>query len=421
MILNTYDIDKFLEGQFLEVLLKLVIIYLMSVLFSGLAKKFRLPAVLGYIIGGLLLGLFLGARTPITYFTDRLNGFTIDGKTMAIYDLSQIGVILLLFMAGLGTDFEALKENIGQSTLVAVLGVVVSILLVGGVSLIQGDALPTALAMGVVLASTSVSISIQTLKEMGKLGNRTSVIGTGAAIIDDIIGLVLITLLGIFLNPQFSGLDGDFYWMLAKIGGLFLVIGVVGWIVVRMNERIVGHSYFLKYHDQLLMAVIAFCFILAFVAQYLGISIIIGAYFAGLMLSMTKLRMPIEKNMTPIAELFFAPIFFMSIGITLDLTNISGVIWSGLFIAMAAAMGKVIGCGTGAYASGLGRKDSLKVGIGMVPRGEVAFITASIAAGMGLLEDSHLAIAVIVVIMTSILTPTLLKKIYSLKEGASTS
>lgn len=410
--MNAVDFEKFLALEFLDVLFKLAIIYGTSVLFSALAKAFKQPAVLGYIIGGIVLGLFLGVRTPITWFTQFFNDFSIDGKTMVIYDLSQIGVILLLFMAGLETSFNELKKSLATSTRVAFLGVAFTLVLVISVSFILEGNWKTALAMGVVLASTSVSISVQTLKEMGRLQSRTSVISTGAAIIDDIIGLLLITFLGIFMNPQFQGLDGDFFILLGKIIGLFCAIGLIGLIVVKMNDRIVGHNLYIKYHDQLLMGVLTFCFVLAYLAQYLGVSVIIGAYFAGLMLSMTKLKKPIIDNLSPIGQLFFAPLFFMSIGLTLDLTNITSVLLIGGIMAILAASGKIIGCGLGAKISGESTLSSTKVGVAMIPRGEVSFISASLAAGMGLLQDSHLAIAVIVVILTSLITPTLLKRVY---------
>lgn len=409
---ETLYLQKLLESQFLDILLKLVIIYGVSVIFSGLAKKFKQPAVLGYIIGGILLGLFLGARTQITFLSDLLGGFTIDGKTRVIYELSQIGVIFLLFMAGLGTNFKLLKENIVKSSLVAWLGVIATIIFVIGVfMLVEGD-FRIALTMAVVLTSTSISITVGTLKEMGMLHKLTSVVVTGAAIIDDIIGLVLITLLGIFMNPKFHGLDSEFYFVLAKIFGLFIFIGIIGFIVYKLNEKIIGHSYYVKYHDQILMAVVAFCFILAYLSQLLGVSLIIGAYFAGLMLSVTKLKEAVEKNLNSLAELFFGPLFFMSIGITLDLTNIGGTILVGVLIALVASAGKIVGCGVGAHLSGFDNRLSTKIGFGMIPRGEVSYISASLAAGMGLLKESHLSIAVIVIILTSTITPTLLKKVY---------
>ena len=409
---ETLYLQKLLESQFLDILLKLVIIYGVSVIFSGLAKKFKQPAVLGYIIGGILLGLFLGARTQITFLSDLLGGFTIDGKTRVIYELSQIGVIFLLFMAGLGTNFKLLKENIIKSSLVAGLGILTTIIMVIGVfMLVEGD-FRIALTMAVVLTSTSISITVGTLKEIGMLHKLTSVVVTGAAIIDDIIGLVLITLLGIFMNPKFHGLDAEFYFVLAKIFGLFIFVGIIGFVVYKLNEKIVGHSYYVKYHDQILMAVVAFCFILAYLSQLLGVSLIIGAYFAGLMLSVTKLKEAVEKNLNSLAELFFGPLFFMSIGITLDLTNIGGAILIGVLIAIVASTGKIVGCGVGAHLSGFDYRLSTKIGFGMIPRGEVSYISASLAAGMGLLKESHLSIAVIVIIITSTITPTLLKKVY---------
>ncbi len=405
-------LQKFLDSHFLDVLLKLVIIYGVSVFFSILAKRFKQPAVLGYIIGGIILGLLLGARTQITFFTDLFGGFTIDGKTRVIYDLAQIGVILLLFLAGLGTNFKLLKKNISKSSLVAIFGVVITVSVVMGIFLILDGDFKAALAMGIILAPTSVSITVGTLKEMGMLHKLTSIVITGSAIIDDILGLVLITLLGIFMNPKFEGLNIEFYLVLIKIIGLFVVIGLIGFLVLKMNNNIRGHSFYKKYGEQLMMGVIAFCFVLAYMSQYLGVSVIVGAYFAGLVLSMTKLKSSIERNLTGIAELFFGPIFFMSIGLTLDLTNITGVVLTGLLIAVLAIVGKIAGCGLGARISGFDTRLSTKIGFGMVPRGEVSFIAASLAAGMGLLNNKHLSIAVIVIILTSTITPTLLKKVY---------
>lgn len=409
---SAVELQKILDAHFLDILLKLAMIYGVSVLFSGLAKRINQPAVLGYIIGGIVLGLFLGARTQVTFLIDWLGGFSIDGKTRVIYDLSQIGVILLLFMAGLGTNFKLLKENIAKSSLVAFLGVGATMLFTIVAFILTDGDVKVGIAMAVVLASTSVSISIGTLKEMDMLHKLTSVVITGAAIIDDILGLVLITMLGIFMNPQFSGLDMGFFLVLAKMAGLFLSIGIIGFIVIKMNDKIVGHSFYKKYGQQIIMAVLVFCFILAYFAQALGVSVIIGAYFAGLMLSMTTLRESIEKHLTDITELFFGPLFFMSIGLTLDLTNITEVVLMGILFALVAALGKVLGCGLGARLSGFDARLSRKIGFGMVPRGEVSYISASLAAGMGLLENRHLSIAVIVIILTSVVTPSLLKKVY---------
>ena len=415
MTVNYTDLEKMLESDFLTVLLKLAIIFFVAVVFSVIAKKINMPGVLGFIIGGIVLGFLLGARTPFTFFIDRLNGFTIDGNTRIIYDFAQIGVILLLFLAGIETNFNALKKYFTRASVIAVGGVLFSIAFVLAVTLaLEGD-IRVAIGMGVVVASTSVSISLQTLKEMGQHKRLSSILNLESAIIDDIIGLILITLLGIFMNPNYSGINAEFFIVIGKIVALFVAIGLIGFTVIKLNKKILFHEYIEKYSKQIIMLILAFCFLLSFLAQELGVSVIIGSYFAGLMFSTTKLKHHVIEKITPIAEMVFAPIFFMSIGLTIDLENIGGTLLIGLIISIIAILGKVVGCSLGAKLTGFNNKNALKVGVGMIPRGEVSFIVVALATSLGILSSRHMSIAVMVIIVTSIVTPALLKVMY--KKG----
>ena len=412
MAVNYTDIEKMLEHDFLIILLQFVIIYLVGVVFSLIAKKLKMPAVLGFIIGGIALGFLLGARTPFTFITDHLGGFVIDGKTPFIYDFAQIGAILILFLAGLETNFSALKKYFSRAFIIATGVVLFSVLLTLITIVILEGNYKAGIGMGVVVASTSVSISIQTLKEMGQHKRLSSILNLEAAIIDDVIGLILITLLGVFMNPAFAGVNSELFIVVAKILALFVGIALVGAIIIKINKKFLLHEYIKEYSKQILMGVIAFCFILAFLAQILGVSVIIGAYFAGLMLSTTKLKHHMIEMMTPIAEIVFAPIFFLAIGLTIDLRNIGSIVLLGILISVIAVIGKIAGCYFGGRLSGFNNVNSLKIGVGMIPRGEVSFITASIAAGLGILSLEHMSVAVMVIIATSILTPALLKIIY---------
>ena len=404
------NLHYFLEHEFLDLLIKLVIIFLAGIIFAALAKKFKQPVVLGYIIGGMVLGLLLGPSTPFTFFKDLFGGFTIDGKSGILYHFSQIGVVLLLFLAGIDTNFHDLKSNGKKSLMTAVLGVLTPFLLVFAVFMFtEGDIKP-AIAMGVVVTATSISISLQTLKELGALKSLPGIVVTGAAIIDDIIGLILITMLGLFMGN--SGQDASLLGVIGKISLIFLVIAVLGFIIVKVDSRIKTRGWREKHTIEIILATIAFCLSLSFFAQTLGVSAIIGAYFGGLILSMTRLKHTIEHNLYPIAFMFFGPVFFISIGLSLDLINIKNVLLIGLFIGALAIIGKTLGAGLGAKLSKLNNDTALKVGVAMVPMGEVAFIVASLAKSMGILTEQHLAISVMVIIITSLAAPIMLKLVY---------
>lgn len=411
MAVNYTDLEKMLENGFLEVILKLAIIFFVAVIFSVIAKKIRMPGVLGFIIGGIVLGFLLGGSTPFTYFTDALH-FTIDGKDPIIYDLAQIGVVLLLFQAGLETNFHSLKKYFSRASVIAVGGVSFSIALVLIGMLVLKENMNAAIGMSVALASTSISISIQTLKDLKQRKRLSSILTLESAIIDDIIGLLLLTLLGVFMSPSYSGINADFFITIGKIVVLFLAIGLIGLLVIKLNKRLTLKRYIANYSKQILMLIIAFCFLLSFFAQILGVSVIIGAYFAGLMFSTTSLKHHVTEKITPITEIVFAPIFFMSIGLSIDLQNVQGTLLIGLAISVLAILGKVIGCSLGSRVTGFNLKNALKIGIGMVPRGEVSFIVVSLASSLGLLNAKHMSIAVVVIIVTSIITPALLKVMY---------
>lgn len=405
------DLQHILDQEFLGLIIQLVVIFGGSILFASIAKHLKQPVVLGYIVGGIILGILLGPTTPFNALKDLLGGFSIDAKSGILYNFSQIGVVFLLFLAGIDTHFDELKANGRRSLITAVFGVVTPFLLVFLTFLLTGGNLKASIAMGVVVTATSISISIQTLKELGQLKSRPGIIVTGAAIIDDIIGLILITLLGLFMGKGQE--NASLLGVLGKIGFIFAIIAVAGFIVVGLDKKIKSRNWRSTHMTEIMMATITFCFVMAYFAQTLGVSAIIGSYFTGLILSMTRLKDTIEEQITPIAEIFFAPIFFISIGLSLNIAGLSSVLFLGFVIGLLAIGGKMFGAGFGAKLSGLNLHDSAKVGIAMVPMGEVAFIVASLAMGMGVLEQEHLAIAVMVIIMTSLASPILLKAVYA--------
>ena len=391
-------------------LLELSIIYIGSFLFALLAKKFKQPIVLGYIIGGLVLGLFLGAQTPLSFFSDALGGFQINGDSEILYALSQFGVILLLFSAGLETNVRELKKTGIRAGATAIGGIIVSGFFIGGIYFILNGNAAEALFMAVMGTATSVSISVQTLREMGQLESTNGVTITGAAIIDDIIGIMLVTVLGAVFAPA----AGDpIYMVLLRIVLFFIITITIGFVVIKLSKNKAVRRSMLGLSYEFIIAALILCFLLAFIADSLGVATIIGGYFAGLIISMTSFRHIVASKISFITQIFFAPIFFTSIGLTLDLTSIGGVLVFGIFIGIIAIVGKIVGCGLGAKLSGFKTRDSIKIGTGMVPRGEVTLIIAGLGVQMGILSGANVAVGVLIVVITAVATPILLKTAFN--------
>lgn len=394
-------------------LLELSIIYSGSFLFALLAKKNKQPIVLGYILWGLVLGLLFGTQTPLSFFSNALFGFQINGNSEILYGLSQLGVILLLFSAGLETNVRELKKTGIRAGATAIGGVIVSGFFIGSVYFIFNANIAEALFMAVIGTATSVSISVQTLKEIGQLKSTNGVTITGAAIIDDIIGIMLVTILGVFLTP-ISVVDNPIYIVLYgiilfKIILFFIITIVIGFIITKISRNKVIKRIVLGLSYEFVIAALILCFLLAFIADSLGIAAIIGSYFAGLIISMNSFRHIVVSKIAFITQIFFAPIFFSSIGLTLDFKNISGVLILGVFISIIAIAGKIIGCGLGAKFSGFNVRDSIKIGAGMLPRGEAALIIAGLGVQMGILSGANVAVSVLIVVITAVTTPILLK------------
>lgn len=350
-----------------------------------ISRKLKQPAVLGQIIAGIVLGL------------------GIMEKTAMIEHMGEIGVIFLMFIAGLETDVKELQESSKSSSLIAIGGVIVPILLVtGGTYFVTGN-LTSAVFMGVISTATSVSISVQTLRELGQLRTRQGIGILGAAIIDDIVGIILLTLIVGVIKPEVSS---SVVVVLAKIVGFFLLVFVVGAIITKVIRKF-GKS--IRIEEKIVTYSIVTCFILAFVSEELGVAAITGAYFSGVVFSMTEYRHKVSHEVNRIATLMFTPIFFVSIGMGVNLSAALSAIGVGsVFIAMGF-LGKVIGCGLGAKLSGFDKKKALQIGFGMVPRAEVAIIIANLGIKMEIIGQHELAAVILMVLVTTLITPSLLK------------
>lgn len=383
-----------------EFLLSLALILLSTKMFGLITEKVHLPQVVGAILAGIILG-------PSCLGILEQSDFLVKA--------SEIGVIMLMFIAGLDTDLNEIKKTGPAACLIAVLGVFVPIVLCGGVYfLFFADAwsfmtIIRSVFIGVVFAATSVSITVETLNEMGKLKTRVGTTLLSAAIIDDIIGIVVLSIV--------SGLGGA-----ETVSPLRVIVQILLFFVFTL---IVGFgAYYLfrfvsKKHGRsrrIAVWALAFCFIMSYCAEkFFGVADITGAFFAGVILcNLSKSRQFVAKKMTVASYMVFTPIFFAGIGIKTNLRSITGqiIIFAAVLLA-AAVISKIAGCGLAARMSGMNRRESLSVGVGMVARGEVALMVAQKGIDAGCIAPEIFPAIVFVVILAALLTPGLLKLTFS--------
>ena len=381
-----------------EFLLFLAIIMISTKLLGLFSRKIHMPAVVGALLAGVILG------------PSGLAMISLDGSTgVFIEELAEIGVILLMFSAGLDTDLGELKKNGLASMVTALIGVVVP--LAGGfvayslyfhTDFSDYGELLKAVFVGVVLTATSVSITVETLREMGKLKGRVGTTILGAAVLDDIIGVIVLTIVTSLKDTSVSPIS-----VLLKIVAYFIFIGVIVFVVMKVRG-------FVEMRDEKRRVVIisvALCFILCYISEeFFGIADITGAYFAGLMLCTLKIESYVARRVDIVSYLMFSPVFFASVGLKVTLGGMNASIWIfSIVLLVVAILTKVVGCGLGARFCGCTNKEALQIGIGMVSRGEVALIVAQKGYASGMLDSVLFAPIVVVVIVTTLLTPILLK------------
>lgn len=375
-----------------KILLQIALI-LVSTKIGGLAaRKFKMPEVLGALIAGLIIG-------PVA-----LHLVNYDDN---IKLLSNLGVIMLMFLAGLETNLNEFKKAGLSAFVIAVAGIAVP-LLFGTLSayLFFHDFLENVF-VGVILTATSVSITVETLAELGKLNTRVGVNILGAAVIDDILGLISISVLLAVSGKGENGGSGSLALTITKIL-LFCVISVIAIIILpKVLNRLLKD---IRPSHTFLTFAIAAALLAAFIAESVGIAAITGAYLCGLLLSQFVHMETLERELKSISSGFLAPIFFASVGIE---TNLNGFSTKTVMIALCmfvvAVLGKIIGCGSAARFFKMKRSESLQVGVGMVSRGEVAIITANIGLQAGIITNDVFLPTMVVVILTTMVTPVFLK------------
>ena len=392
--------------DFYHFLLDLAIILLATKVFGIFSKKIRMPQVVGALIAGVVMG---PALLGVIHETD------------FIKKLAELGVIVLMFSAGMEIDLKEMKSSGKSGLLTAAMGVLLPLaggflvagLFNGGFANMDQKTFLQNLFIGVVLTATSVSITVETLKELGHLNSKSGAIILSAALIDDVLGIVMLTVV-----TGMSDTSVSIWPVLLKIVLFFVFAGVVGFIFYKVFERFTGEQ---RERRRYVLVAFSFCLILAWIAEaWFGVADITGAFIAGLVLSNTKQVHFINRRFDILSYILIAPIFFASVGLTIEKVELS---WSLLLLTLVllvvAILSKVLGCGLGAKLSGCTTKESIQVGTGMVSRGEVALIVANKGMALGLMPMLFTAPLVLVVVVTTIVTPILLKLVYQGKGHAA--
>lgn len=379
-------------------LLFLAIIMISTKILGLFTRKIHMPAVVGALVAGVILG------------PSCLNLITLTGDTgVFLEQMAELGVILLMFNAGLETDLSELKKNGVASFVTALIGVIVP--LISGflgyafffhTDFSDYDEVLKAVFVGVVLTATSVSITVETLREMGKLKGKVGTTILGAAVIDDIIGIIVLTIVTSLKDTSVSPIT-----VVLKIVLYFVFIAVLIFVLTKLKV-------FVEEQDEkrrTAIICVALCFILSYISEeYFGIADITGAYFAGLMLCTMKVGPYVARRCEIPSYLIFSPVFFASVGLKVTLGGMDASIWIfAIILLVIAILSKVVGCGLGAKICGCTGKEAFQVGIGMISRGEVALIVAQKGYASGMLDDVLFAPIVLVVIVTTLITPILLK------------
>ena len=376
-------------------LLLLAIILLSTKVLGLVTERIQLPQVLGALLAGIILG-------P--------TGFGVLQSTDFLVKTAEIGVIMLMFTAGIDTDMKELKATGVQAFVVALLGVIFPIILCGGAYLIffpeqsSTMAILKASFMGAVFAATSVSITVETLNEMGKLKTKTGTVLLSAALIDDILGIIVLSFLSGFSTGESNPLE-----VIVHIVLFFVFVLVVGLVVRKLFGYIAEEHW---HSRRVAVWALAFCLLMSYVAEvWFGVADITGAYFAGLILcNVTKARQFVAKKFTVTAYMVFTPVFFANIGMMTNMRNMnSEILLFALLLIVAAVISKVMGCGLGAKLCGMSGHQSLVVGIGMVARSEVALMVAQKGLDSGLIPEEALPAIVLSIVASALVTPILLK------------
>lgn len=379
----------------------LVVILLSAKIFGELAERCGQPPVLGELLGGVILGL----------------GFvrSFDPADPALALMAELGVILLLFETGINSDLDQLLKAGPASLAVACLGVAAPFALGYALMAAMGHGRMQAVFIGAALTATSVGITARVLSDMGKLERPESRIILGAAIIDDVLGIIILSAVsGIAATGSLSWLAVGRTTLLALV-----FLGVSLWLGPRLSNRLVGVVRRMRVRGVLIASAVSFAFVMALMAHALGTALIVGAFTAGALLARTDKREDIDGALKPISDVF-VPVFFVMVGAKVQLSAYNPlvpenrpIILLALLLVALAVLGK-LASGLAARGRGLNR---LGIGFGMIPRGEVGLIFAQVGLASGVIAAPLYGAVVGMVVATTFLAPPLLKRAFQGPEA----
>ncbi|MBD2439196.1 cation:proton antiporter [Nostoc sp. FACHB-110] len=413
------------------VLLSLVVIYLASKVGGEISNRVGLPPVLGELVGGVFVGISVAhllvfpgggvdsSNSLIITFLQVTAGLSPEAapqvfaaQSEVITVLSELGVIILLFEIGLESNLKDLMAVGIQATIVAIVGVAVPFTAgtVGLMTLFGIGAVPAIFA-GAALTATSIGITSKVLSELGKLNSKEGQIILGAAVIDDVLGIIVLAVVASLAKDGVVDVGKVVYLIISATGFLLgaIILGNV------FNKSFVAIANSLKTRGELVIPAFIFAFVMAYLAAIIQLEAILGAFAAGLVLEETDKRLELQKQVIPVADLM-VPIFFVTVGAKTDLgvlnpaipSNREGLIMA-IFLITVAIIGKVI---TGLSVFGQPQINRLAIGVGMIPRGEVGLVFAGVGAASGVLSKPLGAAIIMMVILTTFLAPPLLRFVF---------
>ena len=359
---------------------------------AHLCRRVEIPEVIGQILVGIIVGPAI------------LNWVHLDGM---MNEFQEIGVIILMFIAGLESDLSLLKKYLRPAVIVAVIGVIVPLIVMGGASYLFGFTKMESLFIGVIFSATSVSISVAVLREFKRLDSREGATILGAAVADDIIGVIMLSIMISMINGSQGGhtnlpLGIALLLQILFFGGTYLVVRWLAPYLMHLSERL------LTVAAPSVMAMII-CLGMAALADYVGLSGAVGSFFAGIAVANTHRKKTIDRSFIPIGYALFIPLFFVSVGLNMRFDNIQRSFIFVIVMTILACLTKLIGCGAGAKMSGFSLPSSYVVGSWMVARGEMALITAQIGYEAHLMSSMYYSDVITVIILATVLAPFMLK------------
>ncbi|MBQ7261535.1 MAG: cation:proton antiporter [Lachnospiraceae bacterium] len=387
----------------LRFLLDLAILIFSAKALGLLAKRLGAPQVVGEIVAGLAVG---PAVLNIVQMTEPIEIF------------AEMGVILLMFSTGLGTDLKQLIRSGPKALFIAFMGVLVPLL--GGIfiyGIFNGFSAPpseqfySAMFMGTIITATSVSITVAVLQEMGKLGTEVGTTIVGAAVIDDVIGIIVLTcVLGAATGK------GGVGQVIIKILLFFAAAFIVGFAVHKAMTLLDEKN---PHTQRIPIYSLAFCLFMSYAAEtWFGIADITGAYVAGIVLCTIKDASYVERKIDISSYMIFAPIFFAGIGLKTDLSSMTvHIFWFSICFIITALLSKIMGCALAAKLCGFDRMDSFRIGVGMMTRGEVALIVARKGLDAHVMAPVYFAAVILLIIVSSVITPIILKRLFTVKAA----